>query len=178
MNKVIIYTDGACRGNGNADSIGAYAYTLLAPELSMFKYNAELIPPYSTNNQAEIKAVYSALQAIKRRDWEIVLYSDSNYVVQFLNDWRYKWKTKNWNVKKKNLNQLRTLSALVDSFDNIKFYHVDGHAGILGNEICDKLCNFRMDNISPLDNDNFKIMVNKFLAEYHVKPIYNMGVVQ
>lgn len=163
--SVIIYTDGGCRGNGNIDSMGAYAFHLLCPERKMFKFYSELMPPGSTNNQAEIKAVYSALKNIKSRNYKLTVYSDSKYVVDFCNSWRFKWASKDWNVKKANLNQFRQLHYLIESFDDIEFIHTYGHVGVLGNEICDRLCNLIMDEQLPAEDGKFQQLLMKYLKE-------------
>ena len=172
MDSIVIYTDGACRGNGGENSRGSYAFSLLCPEKKIFKFVAEMMPPYSTNNQAEIKGLYAALMAIKKRDCKLDVYCDSNYVLNFCKDWRFKWKAKGWNVDKKNLGQLRMLSNLLDTFEDVKFHHVNGHVGILGNEIVDRLCNLRLDNVAPADDERIRHMINEYVEGYGLEKIF------
>ncbi len=167
MDSVIIYTDGGCRGNGKKDSVGAYAFHLLCPEKKMFKFFSGLMPQGSTNNQAEIKAMYSALKNIKSRNFKLIVYSDSKYVIDFCNDWRFKWANKDWKVKKANLNQLRQLHYLIESFKDIEFIHTYGHVGVTGNEICDRLCNLKMDDKLPALDTKFQQLLMGYLSEYN-----------
>ena len=68
---IIIYTDGACRGNQSKENIGAYAYTLSykghTKEYAEARAN-------TTNNIMELTAIYTALKALKRKDIPVTVY--------------------------------------------------------------------------------------------------------
>ena len=148
---IVIYTDGGVRHNQDPERrYGCWAYVMWCPQVKRITYKAERMESV-TNNQMEIAGALKALRSIKDRNCNVILYSDSKYVVDFCNDWRYKWKAKDWNVKKMNLNVLKMLSDLIDKFESIEIVWIKGHAGILGNEACDTLLNLRMDE-APLNN--------------------------
>ena len=93
--SIIIYTDGAAKGNpGN----GGYGIVMMSgghrKELSQgFKL--------TTNNRMELLAVIIALEEIKKENSEIILYSDSKYVVDaVVKNWVFGWEKKNFNKKK------------------------------------------------------------------------------
>ena len=93
--SIIIYTDGAAKGNpGN----GGYGIVMMSgghrKELSQgFKL--------TTNNRMELLAVIIALEEIKKENSEIILYSDSKYVVDAVErNWVFGWEKKNFNKKK------------------------------------------------------------------------------
>ncbi len=73
---VIIYTDGAARGNPGPGGYGAI--------LIWGKHQKELSQGYqfTTNNRMELKAVISALEVLKKNNLDLIIYSDSNYIVK------------------------------------------------------------------------------------------------
>ena len=145
MDKIIIYCDGACRGNNLPleQRIGAYAYKLIYRNHVKFGGNAEKA---TTNNIMEMKALLYALKALKpsAKDMEIEVFTDSNYVVSGLNSWWDGWVKKNFSGVK-NLELWQELRALFDSFPHISINWVKGHAGNSGNEDVDAYCNKLMD---------------------------------
>lgn len=138
-----VYIDGACRGNGKDESIGAYAYKLKfgdrAKEFSM-------AIPSTTNNKMELTAAIEALKALKdsARQYKINVYSDSQYVVKGVNEWSKAWKAKNF-YQVKNAEMWQELLSIVDAFPSISFIWVKGHETTQGNIDVDILCNKAMD---------------------------------
>lgn len=89
-----IYTDGACSGNPGAGGWGAILrYGGIEKELSGAV--AE-----TTNNRMELTAVIEALKAL-RRDCEIVIHTDSRYVMDGVQEWLPNWKKNNWRTSNK-----------------------------------------------------------------------------
>ena len=133
MEKVIIYTDGACSGNPGPGSI------------LMYKDNKKEISgglENTTNNVMELTAVIEALKLLKF-PCEVELYSDSAYVVNAFNqNWLENWMKNGWKnsskepVKNKELwEELYNLSKI----HKIQFIKVKGHADNEYNNRCDEL---------------------------------------
>jgi len=126
--RVVAYTDGACSGN---PGVGAWAYRLEWPDGGVEEdARAEL---QTTNNREELKAVREALLAVRRRvgadpDWEIVVRTDSLGVIN--------WLARTWK-RKANLDLFPTIDPLVDG--RVRFEHVRGHSGNVGNDRVDEL---------------------------------------
>ena len=129
-----VYIDGACRGNGKDESIGAYAYKLKfgdrAKEFSMAM-------PSTTNNKMELTAVIEGLKRLKE-PCRVKVYSDSAYVVNaFLQDWISGWYRRGWrNVKNTDLwHELISLTQV----HSVTFHKVKGHSDNEYNNRCDEL---------------------------------------
>ena len=127
-----IYTDGAAKGNPGNGGYGAILdYNGNRKELSEgFRM--------TTNNRMELLAVIRALEAIKKPGWEVLVYSDSKYVVDSVEKgWLKGWVTKNFKGKKNA--DLWKQYLVVSKNQNVKFQWVKGHAGHPENERCDEL---------------------------------------
>jgi ribonuclease HI len=140
MNKIIIYTDGACKGNPGPGGWGAILRSTGQVEKELF--GGELL---TTNNRMEMTAVIEALSALKR-PCNIALYIDSKYVLQGITEWLPGWKAKGWKTAAKqpvkNVDLWKKLDALVNSGGHtIEWCWVKGHAGDPGNERADALAN-------------------------------------
>ncbi|MCK5313190.1 MAG: ribonuclease HI [Desulfobacteraceae bacterium] len=123
-NIINIYTDGASSGNPGPSGIGVYMiYNEKTREISEFIGNA-------TNNIAELKAIKRALEELKKFDIPVNIYTDSNYSLGVL--------TKNWKAQA-NKELIMETKKLLSKFTDIKIIKVKGHAGILENEIADRL---------------------------------------
>lgn len=136
MEKVVIYTDGACSGNPGPGGWGA---------ILMYKENKKEISggkKDTTNNIMELTAVIEGLKLLKY-PCEVDLYSDSAYVVNaFVQGWIYNWKKNNWKtagkepVKNKEIWQ--ELYALTKTH-KVNFIKVKGHSDNEYNNRCDEL---------------------------------------
>jgi len=131
-NEIIIFTDGAARGNPGP---GGYGVVML--------YNGirkELSEGYrlTTNNRMELLAVIVALETLKRKDLKVKIYSDSKYVVDAVTKgWLWTWESKRFKNKKNPDLWLRFIK-IYKEFD-VEFIWVKGHASIPENERCDEL---------------------------------------
>ena len=139
MTQVVIYTDGACKGNPGPGGWGAV--------LSSGKSEKELFGGEldTTNNKMELLAVIEALSALKR-PCEVALYLDSQYVRKGITEWIHGWKKKNWRTAGgdpvKNVDLWKRLDELVaNAGHQIEWHWVKGHAGDPGNERADALAN-------------------------------------
>lgn len=135
--ELIIYTDGACKGNPGVGGWGAILiYGETIKELNGYAKE-------TTNNRMELTAVIEALKILKR-SCEIIIYTDSKYVKQGITEWIDGWIKKNWkNVKNPDLWQ--ELHRLV-SQHHIEWQWVKGHSGNFYNERADELANLAIVN--------------------------------
>ena len=136
---VIIYTDGACKGNPGPGGWGALL-SQGGTEKEIF--GGEL---GTTNNRMELSAVIEALAALKR-PCRVTLYLDSEYVRKGITEWIHGWKARGWKTAAKapvkNVDLWQKLDALVaTSGHTIDWRWVKGHAGDPGNERADGLAN-------------------------------------
>ncbi|RTL12042.1 MAG: ribonuclease HI [Neisseriaceae bacterium] len=130
--KLIIYTDGACKGN---PGIGGWGAILIYGDKTKEIYGYE---PETTNNRMELSAVIEALKVIKR-NCPITIFTDSQYVKRGITEWIDGWITKNWkNVK--NVDLWQELYPLSKQY-NIDWQWVRGHNGDKYNERADELAN-------------------------------------
>jgi ribonuclease HI len=149
VKPVVIYTDGACRGNPGPGGWGA-----------VLRYNGHErrlhggeVP--TTNNRMELMAAIQALEAL-REPCAIELYTDSNYVRQGLTEWLPQWRRRGWKtadkkpVKNQDLWQRLDLAA---ARHRIEWHWVKGHSGDPGNELADSLANKGVDEVTGLRAD-------------------------
>ena len=139
MSGVVIYTDGACKGNPGPGGWGAL---LQAGGTEKELFGGE---PLTTNNRMELMAVIQALSALKR-PCEVNLYLDSEYVRKGITEWIHGWKAKGWRTASKqpvkNVELWQQLDVLVHQAGHrISWHWVKGHAGDIGNERADALAN-------------------------------------
>lgn len=131
-NYITIYTDGSSRGNPGPGGYGAILmYNDLKKEISG-GYR------YTTNNRMELMAVIAALKILKKKNLDIIIYSDSSYVVNTVEKkWLNSW-IKNDFKGKKNKDLWLMYNELAKDY-NIQFKWVKGHASNAFNNRCDHL---------------------------------------
>lgn len=137
MSKVHIYTDGACKGNPGPGGWGAFL-TLEGVEKELFGGEAD-----TTNNRMELMAAIKGLQALTR-PCEVILTTDSQYVMKGINEWMDNWKKRGWRTAKKEPVKNVDLWTLLDQAIQghaIEWVWVRGHTGDPGNERADNLAN-------------------------------------
>mgnify|MGYP003498218483 CR=1 FL=1 len=144
MNKITIYTDGACNGNPGPGGWGAILRSTGHIEKELFGGEA-----LTTNNRMEMTAVIEALNALKR-PCDVALYVDSKYVLQGITEWLPGWKARGWKTAAKqpvkNVDLWQKLDALVSTAGHrIEWVWVKGHAGDPGNERADALANLGVE---------------------------------
>jgi ribonuclease HI len=143
MEKVIIYTDGACRGNPGPGGWGAIlSYKGVVKEL----YGGE---KETTNNRMELTAAIQGLEALQKQ-CNVVLNTDSKYVLQGITEWLPNWKKRGWktagNKPVKNEDLWRRLDAARSSHA-IEWKWVKGHSGHKDNDRADELANLGIDEL-------------------------------
>ena len=136
MEKVIIYTDGACSGNPGPGGWGAILmYKDTKKEISGGNKN-------TTNNIMELTAALEGLKILKF-PCEVELYSDSAYLVNgFSQGWIYNWQKNNWQTSNKEPVKNKEIWQEIYSLTkvhNVKFIKVKGHSDNEFNNRCDEL---------------------------------------
>jgi len=135
--RVIIYTDGACKGNPGP---GGWGVVLRSGDKEKLMYGGETL---TTNNRMEMKAVIEALKALKMA-CHVSIYTDSKYVMQGVTEWMGGWKARGWKTAGKdpvkNVDLWQEIDGLL-GLHEISWHWVKGHAGHPGNELADALAN-------------------------------------
>ena len=134
---VIIYTDGACKGNPGVGGWGA---------ILEYKDKNKKIYGYdenTTNNRMELTAAIRALGVLKEKS-KVIIHTDSKYVMNGITIWIDGWKKNNWKTSNKKEVKNIDLWKLIDklnSFHSVEWKWVKGHSGNTGNEMADELAN-------------------------------------
>jgi len=141
--RVVIYTDGACKGNPGPGGWGAW--------LRWGEHEKELFggEPATTNNRMELTAVIESLALLKRHT-PVAIYTDSEYVKNGITTWIHGWKKRGWrtadNKPVKNIELWQRLDGLVAGHE-VQWHWVRGHAGDPGNERADALANRGVESL-------------------------------
>ena len=143
MKDVIIYTDGACRGN---PGIGGWGALMSYKEEVKELYGGEVD---TTNNKMELRAVIEGLNILKE-PCSVKVFTDSKYVMEGINSWIHNWKKNNWKTANKKDVKNKDLWIQLDklvSKHNISWEWVKGHSGNPGNDKADELANRGIENL-------------------------------
>jgi ribonuclease HI len=133
--KVLIYTDGACRGNPGPGGWGA---VLISGEHEREIFGGELA---TTNNRMELTAACEALEALKK-PCKVELHTDSQYVRTGISEWLSIWKGRGWKTQSKGKVKNEDLWRRLDEArlrHEVDWRWVKGHAGHELNERADGL---------------------------------------
>lgn len=137
MSEVVIYADGACKGNPGPGGWGVW--------LKSGEHEKELFggDKLTTNNRMELTAPIQALSSLKRH-CKVIIHTDSEYVRNGITQWIHNWKLRGWKTadKKpvKNVDLWQQLDAQCQAHE-VEWRWVKGHAGDPGNERADGLAN-------------------------------------
>ncbi len=137
--EILIYTDGSSRGNPGPGGYGAILiYDHRQKELSKgFRF--------TTNNRMELMAVIAGLEALKKNNLHIAVYSDSKYVVDAVEKgWLKKWIATDFKGGKKNKDLWFYFYELSQK-NKIRFVWVKGHSTNVLNNRCDELATSAAD---------------------------------
>lgn len=151
---IAIYSDGACRGNPGPGAWGCLGQNEKGDVL--FERNG--LEEETTNNRMEMTGAIEALKEttfVLVERWadcmhsDVVLYTDSKYIVDGMNSWLAGWKARGWKKADKktpeNVDLWQKLDFYQDKFKSLTFKWVKGHAGHPQNERCDQLANICLD---------------------------------
>lgn len=139
---VEIWTDGACRGNPGPGGWGALLRSG-GKERELFGGERQ-----TTNNRMEMRAVIEALAALTRT-CDVILHTDSQYVMKGITEWMPQWIRRGWKTadKKpvKNVDLWQQMDKEVTRH-RVQWRWVRGHTGNPGNERADQLANKGVDD--------------------------------
>ncbi|MBN2864908.1 MAG: ribonuclease H family protein [Thiotrichales bacterium] len=143
---VKFFTDGGCEPNpGQAGSgMAIYRNEYGSEQISELWYG--LYNPVGTNNTAELNALHQALMMAKTESEQgksVAIFCDSKYSIQCVTQWAIGWEKKGWKKaggEIKNLEMIKAMFALHQTLKNkIQVLHVNGHVGVEGNELADRM---------------------------------------
>lgn len=159
-NKIIIFCDGASKGNPGPGGFGA---VVVLPEGKAVELGG--FEKHTTNNRMELAGAISALSEVSRKAEEIIVYTDSKYLINGVTGWIFGWQKNGWRTKdKKEVANKDLWEKLAESVKDkkIKWHYVGGHVGIAGNERCDEIASaFAMGELVSLYQGP--------LADYEIK---------
>ncbi|MBE9211592.1 ribonuclease HI [Plectonema cf. radiosum LEGE 06105] len=174
-----IYTDGACTGNPGPGGWGVVVYF---DDGSVHEIGDGTTK--TTNNRMEMQAAIAALEFLESsgQSKPITLYTDSEYLINCVTKWVKGWKRKGWKKAdgKPVLNQdlLETLDHLNNQ--QIKWQHVRGHAGNIGNERCDTIARSfasgKIPSLKQMPDINISDVYLKEKAEVEVSSTLNSQI--
>lgn len=163
----IIFTDGASRGNPGRGGWGAIIVdNENIMELGGFQAD-------TTNNRMELTACINALGKIEENS-DIIIYSDSSYVINGITKWVRGWIANGWMTKTGESVLNKDLwQSLVNSVSrkNISWKYVGGHSGVKGNERCDVIAT------CFADGKEIKLFDGK-ASDYSIKDILDISVTE
>ncbi|MFK7803324.1 MAG: viroplasmin family protein [Anaerolineae bacterium] len=140
--EVKIFTDGACDPNPGEAGIGLAVYE--NNQLSEL-WNG-LYQSFGTNNTAELNGLNQALMLAKEKlaiGHSVGIFCDSKYSIDCITKWATGWEKKGWTKSGgeiKNLDIIKPAYALYQQISSkITIHHVNGHVGIEGNELADRM---------------------------------------
>ena len=150
MNRVEIFTDGACKGNPGPGGWGVL--------LRKGPHEKELSggEADTTNNRMEMTAVLQGLNALIE-PCEVTLYSDSKYVIDGMTKWIHGWKKRGWvNASKKPVRNADLWHDLIEAAapHRITWEWVKGHSGHIENERVDRLASDAAERAQSGDGDD------------------------
>jgi ribonuclease HI len=131
-NEITIYTDGAARGNPGQ---GGYGVILIFGKHRLEKSEGYKL---TTNNRMELMGVIAGLEALKIPGSNVIIYTDSRYVADSVNNgWVFQWESKAFKKKKNRDLWMRFLKIYRQH--NVRFKWIKGHSSFPENEKCDQL---------------------------------------
>ena len=155
--KLIVYTDGAARGNPGPGGYGAIL--MYADRVKELSAGYRL----TTNNRMELMAVIAALEALKKRNISLTIYTDSQYVLNsVVKKWLDNWIRTDFKGGKKNKDLWMRYYQLAKDY-TINFVWVKGHAENVYNNRCDELATAAADGKNLLIDEGYEKIETKLL---------------
>ena len=137
--SIIVFTDGAAKGNPGPGGWGAIVVT---PDQHVTELGGG--SPHTTNNKMELSGAIAALQHIAHQPGAVAIYTDSTYLIQGITQWVWGWRRRGWKTTQGgdvlNRELWEQLSALVGArTSGVNWHWVRGHVGTPGNERADQI---------------------------------------
>ncbi|HRP31302.1 MAG TPA: ribonuclease HI [Agriterribacter sp.] len=151
---LIMYTDGAARGNPGPGGYGVI--------LQWGKAQKELSQGFrlTTNNRMELMAVIAGLEALTKSNLSVTIYSDSQYVVKAVKEgWLKNWIATDFKGGKKNKDLWKKYHQLAQKH-SVQFVWVKGHADNPYNNRCDELATSAADGKNLLRDEMYESGIN------------------
>lgn len=140
--QVKIFTDGGCEPNPGEAGSGLALYR----DNSLESLWYGLYNPQGTNNTAELNALNQALimaQAEIDKGQSVAIFCDSQYSIQCVVQWAPGWQKKGWKKASGEIKNLELIKEMFSRHQAIKgqvaVLHVNGHVGVEGNELADRM---------------------------------------
>ena len=138
---MIGYIDGSCRKNPGP---GGFGVVIMDDKKEKVLYcHSKISEKDTTNNEQELLAACYALARYGKEKEPMTFYCDSSYTINTLTNWMFNWEKNGWiksdKKKPENLDIIKFYFILWQQGNRIELKKIKGHAGILGNEIADKL---------------------------------------
>lgn len=157
---ITYYTDGACSKNGSKNATGGFGMVCVKDNEYIVDQKQQFFTENVTNNRMELEGILAAIRHIHENEYDTdfmipIIYSDSAYCVNTINDWMYRWERNGWlksnNTTPENLDLIQTIYNLKEK-ENYQFIleRIPGHAGHKWNEYVDGLATGRI-NILKLE---------------------------
>ncbi|QQR55978.1 MAG: ribonuclease HI [Candidatus Melainabacteria bacterium] len=139
--SVVIFTDGACSGNPGP---GGWGSVVWMPDDTVHELGDGVRE--TTNNRMEMAAAIHALKMLELTEpTQILLYTDSQYLIRGITQWIFGWRAKGWkNAEGKDVANREHWEELLRQVTRLKpntiqWKYVRGHSGYPGNERCDQI---------------------------------------
>jgi ribonuclease HI len=164
-NKTIIFTDGASKGNPGPGGYGAVIVTPAGKVTELGGFDK-----HTTNNRMELTGALKAFDKIKGEKEEVMVYTDSKYLINGMTAWIFGWQKNGWQTKdKKDVSNKDLWEKLAELTKNkkIKWHYVGGHVGVAGNERCDEIAD-------ALATGQKVVLYNGLLTKYPIN-ILDLG---
>jgi ribonuclease HI len=158
--SIIIFTDGASRGNPGPGGFGAIVVAPRNIESGIRNMEVKELggrEERTTNNRMELTAAISALSflesyKLKAKSYKLVVYSDSSYLINGITRWIHGWQKNGWKTKaKKDVENRDLWERLLEITGDkeISWKLVAGHVGVAGNTRCDEIATSFADGKPP-----------------------------
>lgn len=165
----IFFTDGSCRKNPGPGGYGIVHLVTREEGTELVLSITNQTNEETTNNREEIKAILNVFEiAANDPDNQYIIYSDSAYCVNMINDWIWNWAKNNWKNSKKvtveNYDLVKQLYYYLNKdFFNCQVKKCSGHIGIVENELADALATYNLSKFKKIIKDNGIIIKNENL---------------